>query len=93
MSNYPPFFATPIGKKFYDRDVPKLVKALEKIGDGLSTPKVVETALMDTAKLLRRLLDNPDLPADEQGRAAATLNTVVLALEEIGADFSSLSGG
>jgi hypothetical protein len=75
MSNGPEFFQTIMGRKFYDADVPRIAKALERIAAALEaqaaarTPRATETIPeQKTGESL--CCDDPDCP-DKDGEARA----------------------
>lgn len=56
MSNYPPFYQTGLGRKFYEKDIPKLSESLDNITNELivsNTLKVKELDLREQELTLK----------------------------------------
>ena len=48
------FFQTPMGRKFYERDIPECIRALTKIAESL---KEINETIEDTNRILENIQD------------------------------------
>jgi len=88
-----------MGQQFYERTMPKLVKAVDRLADNLerqAKPVNIEEASDPGQALIlawvtfHKLLHNPKLTKEERHSVSMSLHGVTRALEEIGVDLDTL---